>query len=100
MVTGMMPLYLCGFFFKEISLLQCYVAAHSPWYKKNESSLCMNNCLSESQLYDTEYLFCISRPNKISVSGSLSHMMKVLENSNLAMGSCKVALPREDIDDP
>ena len=42
-----------------------------PGISKNESLLCMNNCLSESQLYDTEYLFCISRPNKIYVSGSL-----------------------------
>ena len=51
---------------------------------KIESSLSMNNCLSESQLYDREYLFCISVPNKISVSSSLSHeeSMGKLEVSN------------------
>ena len=60
----------------------------------------MNNCSSESQLYDREYVFCISMPNKISLSGSLSHMRKVWENLKLATQSCKVALPSEDIDDP
>ena len=37
-------------------------------------------------------------PNKISVSGNLSHMTKVMEM--LAMKRCRVALPGEDIDDP
>ena len=39
-------------------------------------------------------------PNKISVYSSLSLMTKVWENLKLAMQRCKVALPREDIDDP
>ena len=60
----------------------------------------MNNCLSTSQLYDREYLFCMSMPNKISVSSSLSHVTKVLENMKLAMQRYKVALPSEDIPDP
>ena len=60
----------------------------------------MNNCLSESQLYDREYLFWMSMPNKISVSGSLSHIMKVCENLKFVMQRCKFALPSEDIDDP
>ena len=60
----------------------------------------MNNCLSVSQLYDSEYLFFVSIPNKISVYGSLSHMMKVWENLKLAMQRCYVALPCEDIADP
>ena len=38
--------------------------------------------------------------NKISVCSSFSHMMKVQENLKLAIGRSKVALPREDIDDP
>ena len=42
----------------------------------------------------------MSIPNKISVSGSLSHMMKVWEKLKLAMQRCKVALPSEDIADP
>ena len=37
--------------------------------------------------------------NKISVSSSLSHIMKVCENLKLAVHRCKVALPSEDIDD-
>ena len=60
----------------------------------------MNNCLSASQLYNREYLFCMSIPNKISVSGSLSHMMKVRENFKLGMQRCKVALPSDNIADP
>ena len=39
-------------------------------------------------------------PNILSASSSLSHIMKVWENLKLAMQRCKVALPREDIDDP
>ena len=39
-------------------------------------------------------------PNKISVSASLLHMIKVWENLKLAMQRCKVALPSEDIADP
>ena len=39
-------------------------------------------------------------PNKISVSGSLSYIMKVCKNLKFAMQRCKVALPSEDIDDP
>ena len=42
----------------------------------------------------------MSMQNKIPVSGSLSHMMKVWENLKLAMWRCKVALPSKDIDDP
>ena len=56
----------------------------------------MNNCLSESQLYD---LFCTSMPIKISLSDNLSHITKVWENLKLAMQRCKVALPSEDIED-
>ena len=59
----------------------------------------MNNCLSESQQYDREYLFWMSVPNKISVSDSLSHMMKVCENLRFAMQRCKFALSSEDIND-
>ena len=36
----------------------------------------------------------------MSVSGSLSHIMKIWENVKLAMQRCKVAFPREDTDDP
>ena len=39
-------------------------------------------------------------PNKMSVSGSLSHMMKVCENLKFAVQRCKVAVPSEDIDNP
>ena len=60
----------------------------------------MNDCLFASQLYDIEYLFCMSIPNKISVLDSLLHMMKVWENLKLAMQRCKVALPSNDIADP
>ena len=60
----------------------------------------MNNCLSASQLYDREYLFYISMPNKISVSDSLSHTLKEWENLKLTLQRCKEALPNEDIDDP
>ena len=42
----------------------------------------------------------MSIPNKISVSGSSSHMVKVWENLKLAMPRCKVALPSEDIANP
>ena len=42
----------------------------------------------------------ISMPDKISGSSSWLHMTKVWENLKLAMQRCKVALPREDIDDP
>ena len=38
--------------------------------------------------------------NKISVSGSLSHIMKVWEKLKLAMQRCNIALPSEDTDDP
>ena len=38
--------------------------------------------------------------NKISVSGRLSHIMKVCENLKFAVQRCKVALPSEDISDP
>ena len=85
MVIGMMLLCLGGIL-REISLVQYYVAAHSLWCKlKNKPSLCMNNCLFQSQLYDREHLFWISMPNKISVSGSLSHITKVCENVKSAM---------------
>ena len=60
----------------------------------------MNNCLSTSQLYDRDCLYCISLPNKIFVSGSLSHMIKVWENLKLAMERCKVAFTSKDIVDP
>ena len=69
-------------------------------YIKNKSSHCMNSCLSASQLYDKEYLFCMSMLNKISVSGCLSHMRKVWGNLKLAIQRCRVALPSEDIADP
>ena len=39
-------------------------------------------------------------PNKIPVTGSLSHMIKVRENLKLTIQGCKVALPSEDIVDP
>ena len=39
-------------------------------------------------------------PNKTSVSCSLLHIMSVWERLKLAMERSKVALPREDIDDP
>ena len=38
-------------------------------------------------------------PNKISVSGSLSHMMEIWKNLKLAVQRCRVALPSEDIYD-
>ena len=59
----------------------------------------MNNCLSASQLHDrVSLLYGIT--NKLSVSSSLSHMMKIWENLKLVMQRCKVALPSEDIADP
>ena len=66
---------------------------------QKEPFLCMNNCLSESQLYDREYLFFMSMPNEISVSSSLLHITNVWKNLILVMQWCKVALPSEDIDD-
>ena len=42
----------------------------------------------------------MSMPNNISVSGSFLNMTKVWENSELAIQSCKVALPSKDIPDP
>ena len=42
----------------------------------------------------------MSMPNKISVSGSLSHIIKVYENLKLALQRCNIALPSEDMDDP
>ena len=38
--------------------------------------------------------------NKIPISSSLSHIMKVCENLKFAMQRCKVAFPSDDIDDP
>ena len=52
---------------------------------QNEPTLCMNNCLSESEQCDRGYFFWMSIPNKISVSGSLSYTMKVCENLTSAM---------------
>ena len=52
---------------------------------QNEPPLSMNNCSSESQLHDKEYLFWMSMPNKISVFDTLSHLMKVCENLKFAM---------------
>ena len=66
----------------------------------SQKSQCVSNCLSESQLYNREYFFCISMPNRIPVFGSLSHMMEVWEILKLAMQRCMVALPSEDIDEP
>ena len=60
----------------------------------------MGNCLSTSQLYDREYLFCMSMPNKTSVSSSLSHVVKVWEILKLAMQRYNVALPSEYTADP
>ena len=93
MVIGMMPLCLGGVFKGDFTT-QFLV------YIKNEPSCCMNNCLCEFQLYDRDYLFCKYKPNKISVSSSLSHMTNVWENLKLAIQKCKVALPSEDSDDP
>ena len=42
----------------------------------------------------------MSVPNKISVSGSLSHIMKVCGNLTFAMPRCKAVLPSENIYDP
>ena len=38
--------------------------------------------------------------NKILVSGSLSHIMKLCENKKKSMPRCKVVLPSKVIDDP
>ena len=84
MVTGMMPLCLGGIS-KDLTTAMLHCCSQFLVYVKNDPSLCMNNCLSVSQLYDREYLFCMSMPNQISVSSSLSHMTKVWENVMLAI---------------
>ena len=100
MVTGMMALCLV-ISLKVISLLECYAASSQFLaYVKNEASLCIYSCLSSSQLYDKEYLFSRSMPNKIFVFGSLSHMTKVWENLKLVIQRCRVALPNENTADP
>ena len=93
MVIAMMPLYLGSIFKVDSTTAILCCCSQFLVYIKNEPSLCMNNCLSKSQLYDREYLSWISMPNKISVSGSLSHIKKVCEN--LKFKRCKVALPSE-----
>ena len=100
MVTGMMPLCLDGIFKGDFTTAMLCCCSQFLVYVKNEPSLCKTSCLSTSQLYDKEYLFCMSMPNKISVSGSLSHMIKVWENLKLVMQRCKVAFPNEDAADP
>ena len=100
MVTGIMPLCLVGIFKGVFSTTMLCCHSRFLVYVKNEPSLCMNSCLYASQLYDKEYLFCMSMPNQISVSSSLSHMMKVWEILKLAIQKCKVALPSKDIADP
>ena len=99
MVTGMMPLCICGIFKGDFTTAMLCSCSQFLMYVKNEPSLCMNSCFSTSQLYDKDYLFCMCMPHKLSVSGSLSHMMKVWENLKFAVRRCKVALPSEDIAD-
>ena len=77
MVTHMMPLCLGGIFKGDFTTAMLCCCSQFLVYVKNDPSLCMNNCLSTSQLYDREYFFCMSMPNKTSVSGNLEHMMKV-----------------------
>ena len=71
MVTGMMSLCLGGIYKGDFTsaMLCCY--SLFLLYIKNDPSICMNNCLSTSQQYGREYIFCMPMPNKISVSGSL-----------------------------
>ena len=100
MVTGMMPMCLGHIFKGDFTTAVLCCCSQFLVSVRNEPSPCMNNCLSESQLYHREYLFCISKPNKILVTGSLSHIMKVWENLKLALGRCKVAFISEVIYDP
>ena len=85
MVTGMIPLCIGGIFKRGFTTAMLCCCSQFLVKVEDDPSLCMNNCLTESQLYDREYLFCISIPNKIYVSGSLSHMTKVWEHLKLAM---------------
>ena len=79
MVTGMMPLSLGGIFKGVFTTAMLCCCSQFLVLVKNDHSIYMNNCLSISQLYDKEYLFCICMLNEIPVSSSLSHMMKVWE---------------------
>ena len=85
MVIGMTQLCLGGIFKGDFitSILCC--CSQFLVLVKNDPSLCMNNCFSESQLFYREYLFCTSMPNKTAVSVGLSHIMKVWENLRLAV---------------
>ena len=98
--NGIMPLCLGGIFKKYFTTAILCCCSQFLVYVKNEHFFCMNSCLSASQLYDKGCIFCMSMPNKIFVSSSLSHMMKVRENVNLAIQRFKVALPSGDIADP
>ena len=100
MVTGMMPLCLGGIFKGDFTTAMLCCCFQFLAQVKNDPSFCMNNCLPTYKLYDKEYLFCISKSNKISVSSNLSPMTKLWKNLKLAIQKFKVALPSEDIADP
>ena len=80
MVIGMMPLWLGGIFKGDFTTATLYCCLQFLMQVKNKPSICVNSFLSESQLYDREYVFWISMQNKIYVSDSLLHIMKVWEN--------------------
>ena len=98
MLTDMMPLFLGGIFKGDLTTAMLCCCSQFLVYVKNYPSLCMNSCLSASQLYDKEYLFCMSMANRISVSSALSHM--IWKNLKLAIQRCRVALSSEDSTDP
>ena len=100
-LIGMTPLHLGDISKVDFTTVIIMLLLTVSSVSKNEPSLCMNNCLSKSQQYNREYLFWMSMPwNKILVSGSMSHMMKVCENLKFAMHRCKAALPSDKIDYP
>ena len=70
-LIGMTPLCLGGIFKVDFTTAILGCCSQFLVKVKNEPSLCMHNCLSESQQYDQDHLFWMSMPNAISVSGNL-----------------------------
>ena len=56
-IIAMVPLCLGGIFKVDLTTAILCCCSQFQVKVKNEPSLCMNNCLSESQLYDRVYLF-------------------------------------------
>ena len=66
---------------------------------ENLLSFCMLQFFSLSQTYDSEKFFCTSIPNIISVSGSLSHMMKLWVNLKSTILRWSAVIPNAVIGD-